>query len=128
MSASRPVPVSLAGIARIAGVGRAAVSNWRRRHDSFPVRIGGSDVSPQFSLSEVEQWLRDNGKSANAGGREFLWPGFEALGSRDESGLAIAEAARRMRAPGARTTTAGLSAEAGEAADRRHPGRTAGQP
>jgi hypothetical protein len=56
MSAHDAVPVSLAEIARIAGVGRAAVSNWRRRHDSFPSRIGGTDVSPQFSLAEVEQW------------------------------------------------------------------------
>ncbi|MFE4331174.1 N-6 DNA methylase [Streptomyces sp. NPDC056831] len=120
MSASNPVPVSLAEIARIAGVGRAAVSNWRRRHDSFPARIGGTDVSPQFSLSEVERWLRGNGKLTNAGGREFLWPRFEALGSRDESGLAIAEAARRMRAPRARSAASNLSAQArdlaGEAA------------
>ncbi|NEC66101.1 N-6 DNA methylase [Streptomyces sp. SID9727] len=106
------VPVSLAEIARIAGVGRAAVSNWRRRHDTFPSRIGGTDVSPLFSLSEVEQWLRGKGKLSDAGAREFLWPRFEALGSRDESGLAIAEAARRMRSPRARTPSAGLSAEA----------------
>ncbi|MEU2246158.1 N-6 DNA methylase [Streptomyces sp. NPDC019224] len=106
------VPVSLAEIARIAGVGRAAVSNWRRRHDTFPSRIGGTDVSPLFSLSEVEQWLRDMGKLSDAGAREFLWPRFEALGSRDESGLAIAEAARRMRSPRARTAASALSAEA----------------
>jgi hypothetical protein len=55
MSTTGSVPVSLAEIARIAGVGRAAVSNWRRRHDSFPTRIGGTDVSPQFSLAEVER-------------------------------------------------------------------------
>ncbi|MEV0491483.1 N-6 DNA methylase [Streptomyces atratus] len=112
MSTPNAVPVSLAEIARIAGVGRAAVSNWRRRHDSFPSRIGGTDVSPQFSLSDVERWLRDNGKLTDAGAREFLWPRFEALGSRDESGLAIAESARRMRAPRARATTSELSAEA----------------
>lgn len=112
MSTSNPVPVSLAEIARIAGVGRAAVSNWRRRHDSFPARIGGTDVSPQFSLSEVERWLRDNGKLTTTGSREFLWPRFEALGSREESGLAIAEAARRMRAPRARGTASKLTAEA----------------
>ncbi|MFF5335723.1 N-6 DNA methylase [Streptomyces sp. NPDC013181] len=106
------VPVSLAEIARIAGVGRAAVSNWRRRHDTFPSRIGGTDVSPLFSLSEVEEWLREKGKLSDAGAREFLWPRFEALGSRDESGLAIAEAARRMRSPRARTGSAGLSDEA----------------
>ncbi|MCX4741810.1 N-6 DNA methylase [Streptomyces antibioticus] len=112
MSAHDVVPVSLAEIARIAGVGRAAVSNWRRRHDSFPTRIGGTDVSPQFSLAEVEKWLRDNGKLKDIGGRELLWPRFEALGSRNESGLAIAEAARRMRSPKARVTRPELSAQA----------------
>ncbi|MEV0784629.1 N-6 DNA methylase [Streptomyces sp. NPDC050423] len=112
MSTTSPVPVSLAEIARIAGVGRAAVSNWRRRHDSFPSRIGGTDVSPQFSLAEVEQWLRSKGKLSDAGAREFLWPRFEALGSRDESGFTIAEAARRMRSPRARSTTSELSDEA----------------
>lgn len=112
MSAHDAVPVSLAEIARIAGVGRAAVSNWRRRHDSFPTRIGGTDVSPQFSLAEVEQWLRDNGKLRDIGGRELLWPRFEALGSRNESGLAIAEAARRMRSPKARIAHPELSAPA----------------
>jgi SAM-dependent methyltransferase len=116
MRTNNAVPVSLAEIARIAGVGRAAVSNWRRRHNSFPSRIGGTDVSPQFSLAEVDQWLRDNGKLHDVGGRELLWPRFEALGSRDESGLAIAEAARRMRSPRARTATTGLSEEARELA------------
>jgi SAM-dependent methyltransferase len=112
MSTPDVVPVSLAEIARIAGVGRAAVSNWRRRHDSFPTRIGGTDVSPQFSLAEVEQWLRDNGKLKDIGGRELLWPRFEALGSRNESGLAVAEAARRMRSPKARITHPELSVQA----------------
>lgn len=116
MSTTEPVPVSLAEIARIAGVGRAAVSNWRRRHDSFPTRIGGSDVSPQFSLGEVEQWLMDNGKIDTTGGRETLWPRFEALGSRDQSGLAIADAARRMRSPHTRSPHVGLTAEARELA------------
>ncbi|MBU6529764.1 N-6 DNA methylase [Streptomyces mayonensis] len=112
MSTTGSVPVSLAEIARIAGVGRAAVSNWRRRHGSFPTRIGGTDVSPQFSLAEVEQWLRDNGKLDSIAGRELLWPRFEVLGSRDESGLAIAEAAHRMRSPRARSSRVKLSAEA----------------
>ncbi|MFE2279675.1 N-6 DNA methylase [Streptomyces sp. NPDC059454] len=116
MSTTDPVPVSLAEIARIAGVGRAAVSNWRRRHDSFPTRIGGTDVSPQFSLAEVERWLRDNGKLDSIGGRELLWPRFEALGSRDESGLAIAEAALRMHSPRARGSHRELTAEAEELA------------
>ncbi|MGY1397737.1 N-6 DNA methylase [Streptomyces sp. SS10] len=112
MSATEPVPVSLAEIARIAGVGRAAVSNWRRRHDTFPTRIGGTDVSPQFSLAEVERWLRENGKLDSIGGRELLWPRFEALGSRDESGLAIAEMAHRMHSPRAGGSRTKLTAEA----------------
>ncbi|GBQ02379.1 N-6 DNA methylase [Streptomyces spongiicola] len=112
MRTTGSVPVSLAEIARIAGVGRAAVSNWRRRHDSFPIRIGGTDVSPQFSLAEVERWLRNNGKLDSIAGRELLWPRFEALGSRNDSGLAIAEAAHRMRAPRARISQAELTAEA----------------
>ncbi|MFG2576716.1 N-6 DNA methylase [Streptomyces sp. NPDC048481] len=112
MSAHEAVPVSLAEIARIAGVGRAAVSNWRRRHDSFPARIGGTDVSPQFSLPEVEQWLRDNGRNRDVGGRELLWPRFEALGGRTESGLAVAAAGRRMRFPRTRTMPPELSARA----------------
>lgn len=118
MSAHDAVPVSLAEIARIAGVGRAAVSNWRRRHDSFPTRIGGTDVSPQFSLAEVERWLRDSGKLRDIGGRELLWPRFEALGSRNESGLAIAEAARLMRSSEARTAHPDLSPRARALVDR----------
>jgi type I restriction-modification system DNA methylase subunit len=90
------VHVTLAEIARIAGVGRAAVSNWRRRHDTFPAPVGGSDTSPQFSLTEVEQWLRKHGKGEAVGSRERLWPQFEALGDRTLAGLAIAEMARRM--------------------------------
>jgi type I restriction-modification system DNA methylase subunit len=90
------VHVSLAEIARIAGVGRAAVSNWRRRHDTFPAPVGGSDTSPQFSLAEVEQWLRHHGKGEAVGSRERLWLQFEALGDRTLAGLAIAEVARRV--------------------------------
>src|SRR5215469_14780226 len=90
--------VTLAEVARIAGVGRAAVSNWRRRHDSFPAPVGGSDTSPQFSLTEVERWLRRNGKVEGLGSQERLWPQFEALGDRTLAGLAIAEIARRALA------------------------------
>ncbi|MFD0375601.1 N-6 DNA methylase [Streptomyces sp. NPDC127112] len=94
MTSAPAVPVTLAEIARLAGVGRAAVSNWRRRHESFPARIGGTEGSPQFSLTEIESWLRDNNKLKSASGREWLWPRFEALGSRDETGRAIAAAGR----------------------------------
>lgn len=62
--------VTAAGIARLAGVGRAAVSNWRRRHPDFPKPVGGTETSPSFALAEVEQWLRDQGKIAEVPLRE----------------------------------------------------------
>ncbi|MEU7316466.1 N-6 DNA methylase [Streptomyces sp. NPDC007083] len=96
MSSSSVVPVTLAEIARLAGVGRAAVSNWRRRHASFPERIGGTDVSPQFSMAEIEAWLRENGKINKSAEREWLWPQFEALGGRDRTGCAIREVGRQL--------------------------------
>ncbi|AXG81280.1 N-6 DNA methylase [Streptomyces paludis] len=96
MTSARAVPVTLAEIARIAGVGRAAVSNWRRRHSSFPAPVGGTEASPQFALADVETWLRAQNKIKETGGREWLWPQFEALRGRDETGLAIAAAGHRM--------------------------------
>ncbi|MCG7524434.1 tetratricopeptide repeat protein [Streptomyces sp. OfavH-34-F] len=65
--------VTAAGIARLAGVGRAAVSNWRRRHADFPQPVGGTETSPSFALSEVEQWLRDQGKLVEVPLRERVW-------------------------------------------------------
>ncbi|MGC5010746.1 N-6 DNA methylase [Streptosporangium sp. DT93] len=109
-SADPTVSVTLAEIARIAGVGRAAVSNWRRRHDSFPAPVGGTDTSPQFALSQVEQWLRRTGKLDEVGSRERLWPEFEALGDRDAMGAAIAVTGARL-----------LRGETGHAQDAEHP-------
>ncbi|MFD0374602.1 hypothetical protein [Streptomyces sp. NPDC127112] len=44
-------------MARIAGVGRAAVVSWRRRHDDFPTPVAGTDVHPQFDSGAVVAWL-----------------------------------------------------------------------
>ncbi|GLW50253.1 hypothetical protein Stsp02_59140 [Streptomyces sp. NBRC 14336] len=65
--------VTAAGIARLAGVGRAAVSNWRRRHADFPKPVGGTESSPSFALAEVEAWLRNQGKLAEVPLRERVW-------------------------------------------------------
>ncbi|MGY5135439.1 N-6 DNA methylase [Streptomyces nigrescens] len=65
--------VTAAGIARLAGVGRAAVSNWRRRHADFPKPVGGTETSPAFALHDIEQWLRDQGKLAEVPLRERVW-------------------------------------------------------
>ncbi|MFE3769610.1 N-6 DNA methylase [Streptomyces sp. NPDC059122] len=91
------VLVTLAEIARFAGVGRAAVSNWRRRFDTFPSPVAGSDASPQFALGTVEEWLLANGKlRASSGILDRLWPHIEALGDRDRMGLVIAEVGLRL--------------------------------
>ncbi|MFG2819854.1 N-6 DNA methylase [Kitasatospora sp. NPDC048365] len=78
--------VTAAGIARFAGVGRAAVSNWRRRHSDFPKPVGGTDTSPVFDLAEVEQWLRDQGKVDQVPLRELVWQQVE----QDPGGAAAA--------------------------------------
>ncbi|MFE5680246.1 hypothetical protein ACFQ7B_35620 [Streptomyces erythrochromogenes] len=62
LAALTPLPpgqhrVLLAGVARIAGVGRAAVVHWRRKHPDFPAPSGGTDVHPEFDLSAMVAWL-----------------------------------------------------------------------
>ena len=65
--------VSAADIARLVDVGRAAVSNWRRRFDDFPRPVGGSSASPLFSLPQIEDWLRRNGKAFEVSTAERAW-------------------------------------------------------
>jgi predicted DNA-binding transcriptional regulator AlpA len=55
--------ITAAAIARLAGVGRAAVSNWRKRHPDFPKPVGGSPSSPTFDRAEVLTWLKETGKA-----------------------------------------------------------------
>lgn len=73
----RRAEVTAGGIARLAGVGRAAVSNWRRRYQDFPRPVGGTDTSPAFDLGEVEQWLRSQGKLTLVPLRERIWQQVE---------------------------------------------------
>ncbi|MFC7994522.1 hypothetical protein ACFUVQ_00060 [Streptomyces rochei] len=47
----------MAGIGRIAGVGRAAVANWRRRHPDFPASTGGTATHPEFDRPAAVAWL-----------------------------------------------------------------------
>ncbi|KPI04503.1 N-6 DNA methylase [Actinobacteria bacterium OK074] len=53
--------VTAAEISRLAGVTRATVSNWRRRHADFPSPVGGTDSSPLYDLAEVRTWLAGRG-------------------------------------------------------------------
>src|ERR1039457_2140162 len=63
MSPDRHEVMTAAAIARLAGVGRAAVSNWRRRYPEFPQPVGGSSTSLTFDRAEVEAWLKATGKA-----------------------------------------------------------------
>ncbi|MGW1531288.1 N-6 DNA methylase [Streptomyces aureus] len=84
--------VTAAGIARLAGVGRAAVSNWRRRHADFPKPVGGTETSPSFALAEVEAWLRRQGKLAEVPLRERVWQ--HLVGHPEGPATALAHAGR----------------------------------
>src|SRR5579884_4562167 len=53
--------VAPSDIAELAGVTRAAVSNWRKRRSDFPEPAGGTVAKPLFSRDEVERWLVANG-------------------------------------------------------------------
>ncbi|MEU8201550.1 N-6 DNA methylase [Streptosporangium sp. NPDC049046] len=73
MEESQEITVNAGDIARLAGVGRAAVSNWRRRHEDFPQPVGGTTSSPLFSLPEIAVWLRANGKSFEVSLGDLVW-------------------------------------------------------
>ncbi|GAA2873827.1 N-6 DNA methylase [Streptosporangium fragile] len=74
------VTVSAADVARLADVGRAAVSNWRKRFDDFPQPVGGTATSPAFSLVQVEQWLRRHGRYVEVSPLERVWQWLRAVG------------------------------------------------
>ncbi len=78
-------------IARLAGVGRAAVSNWRRRHDDFPPPVGGTAHQPLFSLPQIEAWLRRYGKSYQLSLGDRAWQRLKAAGDL-RLGEAVAQA------------------------------------
>ncbi|MEU2749768.1 N-6 DNA methylase [Streptomyces collinus] len=60
-------------IARLAGVTRAAVSNWRRRYGDFPTPVGGGVNSPLFDLAEVQSWLDRQRKGQEVSVEVQLW-------------------------------------------------------
>ena len=65
--------VAAQDIARLADVGRAAVSNWRRRFADFPEPVGGSSASPLYSLADVEAWLTRHGRQFRLTPSDRIW-------------------------------------------------------
>ncbi|AJP04299.1 N-6 DNA methylase [Streptomyces cyaneogriseus subsp. noncyanogenus] len=85
--------VTGAEIARLAGVTRAAVSNWRRRYDDFPAPAGGAANSPLFALAEVQEWLDRQRKGQEVSPEVELWQAMRAVhGEQMIVGLAQAAA------------------------------------
>ncbi|MBO4208639.1 N-6 DNA methylase [Micromonospora echinofusca] len=80
--------VTAAEIARLAGVGRAAVSNWRKRYANFPAPVGGTPTSPEFELAQVEQWLHAQGKLPETTTADRLWRRLAAASDSAAAALA----------------------------------------
>ncbi|MFD9280846.1 N-6 DNA methylase [Streptomyces mirabilis] len=72
--------MTAAEISRIAGVTRATVSNWRRRHDDFPAPSAGTETSPLYDLPTVQAWLRGRGHTSTASPTEELRTALRLLG------------------------------------------------
>lgn len=64
--------VSAAEVARIAGVTRAAVSNWRRRYPDFPAPVGGGR-NALFPESAVREWLHNQRKGSDVSVEVLVW-------------------------------------------------------
>ncbi|MEU8405629.1 N-6 DNA methylase [Micromonospora sp. NPDC048842] len=97
--------ITAAEIARLAGVGRAAVSNWRKRHPDFPAPVGGTTASPEFDLIQVEQWLRTQGKLPELATVDRLWRHLAAASDSPAAGLAAVGALLLARQRGSRSAS-----------------------
>jgi SAM-dependent methyltransferase len=91
--------VTAAEIARLANVGRAAVSNWRRRHPDFPEPVVGSGANPAYRLTEVERWLRRQGKLSDRRPVDVLWRVVDPGGDETELMNRVADIAAHLRDP-----------------------------
>ncbi|WP_248959356.1 HsdM family class I SAM-dependent methyltransferase [Sphaerisporangium perillae] len=72
--------VNVGDIARLANVGRPAVSNWRKRFDDFPRPVGGTASNPLFSLRDVEAWARRRDKAFTASPADRIWQRLRGTG------------------------------------------------
>jgi hypothetical protein len=113
--------VNAGDIARLVDVGRAAVSNWRRRHEDFPQPVGGTAASPLFSLHEVEEWLLRNGKGIQVSLADRTWQRLRAAGDDLRLGALVASAGALLLGQVPAELNGELAALITELADERGP-------
>ncbi len=53
--------VSATDIAKRYGISEARVTNWKRRHDDYPVPVFSRSMRNIWILSEIEDWVSANG-------------------------------------------------------------------
>src|SRR5690349_6109343 len=114
MNSGEREEMTAAAIARLAGVGRAAVSNWQRRYPAFPKSVGGSPTSPTFDRAEVEAWLKATGKAEQLATAGQTDTGTQRISEPERSITDLAPGdllARSMAALLPRETAAGRPAE-----------------
>ncbi|REE98215.1 N-6 DNA methylase [Thermomonospora umbrina] len=70
--------ISASEIASLAGVTRAAVSNWRRRYPDFPAPAGGGARNALFRAAEVRAWLEGQRKGREVSGEVLVWQALRA--------------------------------------------------
>lgn len=87
--------VTSAEIARLAGVTRAAVSNWRRRYEDFPPVAAGSPSSPLFAWDAVQEWLRRRDRHQDVSLEVQAWQALRAAYG-EATIAAVAAAARYL--------------------------------
>lgn len=63
--------VAPSDIAVLAGVTRAAVSNWRKRRSDFPPAVAGTTSNPLLDRAAVEEWLNHNGHPVGQGSADM---------------------------------------------------------
>src|SRR5690606_12568842 len=65
--------VTSTDLARLAGVGRNAVSNWRRRERDFPAPVEEGTRRPRFALPDIERWAAEHGRRLRITPADRLW-------------------------------------------------------